>query len=159
MNTWNPNTTFQTLFRPVFKWSDHVIKQTIRLPDILDHKRDIYRPPYKNHTCLDHWKPDLSSIKMDTVCIKVSYFRAITHPCIFRFVASSGASRFVVSRDRLFLCEIFICGFVVGFISRPFCGNALAAFVAPLTTGHFVGAWTRTWIYGDLGCSRHRCAQ
>ena len=34
--------TFQKLFCLVFKWSDHVIRQTIPITDILDHKTDIF---------------------------------------------------------------------------------------------------------------------
>ena len=41
-------------FCPVYKWSDHKIRQTIQTPDIFYHKSDIFclvfRPPFKNWT-------------------------------------------------------------------------------------------------------------
>ena len=57
------HSTFRTLFCPVFKGSDRVIRQTIWIPDILDHKTDIFvrfsdchskTGPFDNQTCLDH---------------------------------------------------------------------------------------------------------
>ena len=48
--------TFPKLFCLVFKWSDHLIRQTIQKPDICDHKAGIFcpvsRPPFKNQTIL-----------------------------------------------------------------------------------------------------------
>ena len=38
--------TFRTLFCLVFKWSDHVIRQTIWIPNILDHKIDMFYPVF-----------------------------------------------------------------------------------------------------------------
>ena len=49
---------FSDTFCLVFKWSEHIIRQTIHLAYILDHKTDIicpvFRPPSKNWTCWDH---------------------------------------------------------------------------------------------------------
>ena len=59
-NTWNLNFG---LFGPVFKLSDHMIWQTIWIPDIQDHKTDIFVwfsdhhltfKPFAKRTHLDH---------------------------------------------------------------------------------------------------------
>ena len=42
-NNWNPNIwLFKHICCPVFRWADHQIRQTIQIPDILDHKTDIF---------------------------------------------------------------------------------------------------------------------
>ena len=69
--------TFQTLFCPVFNWFDHLIRQTIWIPDILDYKTDIFgpvsRPPFEiwaiwqPDTFWTIWMPDLFGIQMVTL--------------------------------------------------------------------------------------------
>ena len=82
--------TFRTLFCMVFKWCDLMIRRTIQIPDILDHKTEslscfqtIIRNLY--HSTTGHvwniWIPDLSVIQMVTV---VSY--SDPHFLIFRFL-------------------------------------------------------------------------
>ena len=62
----------------VFKWSEHVIRQTIRIPDISDHTTDIFvrfsdhhlkTRPFDNHIWTI-WIPNLSHIQMVTVLLK-----------------------------------------------------------------------------------------
>ena len=36
------HSNFQTVFCPVFKWSEHVIRRTIWIPDILDENTDLF---------------------------------------------------------------------------------------------------------------------
>ena len=57
-----PNLTLWTLFGQVFKWSDHMIRRTIQIPDILDLKQTFFvgfsdpcskTGPFDNQTCLD----------------------------------------------------------------------------------------------------------
>ena len=82
-NTWNPMIwLFRHFFiRLVFKWSDQVIRQTIQIPYILDHKTDIFclatiwNP---DHAIIGHvWTiqiPDLSGIQMVNVPLRIARF-------------------------------------------------------------------------------------
>ena len=74
LNTEHPkyeHSTFQTLFCLGFKQSDHMIRPTIQIPDILSHKTDIFFRFSDHHSTTGHvWTikiPDLSGIQMVTV--------------------------------------------------------------------------------------------
>ena len=104
----------QTLFCPVFKWSDHVIRQTILKPDIFDHITDIFCPfsdhlttrPFDNWTrvdnlntrlvqysaynctiqILDTKKSELSSVQLVTVLFKYWTLKSLNFRC-FRILS------------------------------------------------------------------------
>ena len=62
------HSTFQTTFWPVFKWSNHLIRQTFQIPKILFYKNDIFCLVFR--TPLENWTIWQSDFKI-TVCYAI----------------------------------------------------------------------------------------